>query len=132
MRTVSAPQLPLEATPPQQLHIIDFGIAGKINAHGAAQGQNPCAPLAHAHASRMPGAEAGAARRDGTALYAHRGTALRQPVSFRDDLEALGYTLLMLAAGRLPWEELALQTVSKKVRAPFVRAHHSWHLLCSC
>ena len=55
-------------------------------------------------------------RRDGTPLYAHCGAALRAPVSFRDDLEALGYTLLALAAGTLPWEALALAELPKKVR----------------
>ena len=44
---------------------------------------------------------------DGTLLYSHRGAALRHPVSFRDDLEALGYVLIMLAAGDLPWSETA-------------------------
>jgi hypothetical protein len=37
-------------------------------------------------------------------------------VSLRDDLEALGYVLLMLAAGALPWEELALKDVAQRVR----------------
>ena len=54
--------------------------------------------------------------RDGTALYSHRGAVLRHPVSFRDDLEALGYSMLMLAAGALPWEARALETLPKKVR----------------
>ena len=56
-------------------------------------------------------------RRDGTPLYSHRGAALRSPVSFRDDLEALGYTLLALSAGSLPWEALALAQLPKKVCA---------------
>ncbi len=37
----SATQLPLESEPPQQLHVIDFGIAGKLSACGADAGQNP-------------------------------------------------------------------------------------------
>lgn len=57
------------------------------------------------------------AHRDGTALFSHRGAARRHPVTFRDDLEALGYTLLALAAGALPWEGLARQTVAKKAAA---------------
>jgi hypothetical protein len=106
-------QLPLERTGPQQLHIIDFGIAGKIDARGAAQGQNPCAPLfasfCFSHCSQLP-------RRDGTPLYAHAGAALRAPVTFRDDLEALGYTLLALASGSLPWETLAMAGLPKKAQ----------------
>ena len=58
--------------------------------------------------------------RDGTPLYAHRGAALRAPVTFRDDLEALGYTLLALAAGSLPWEALALAQLPKKVRHRYI------------
>jgi hypothetical protein len=53
-------------------------------------------------------------RRDGTALYSHRGAVLKHPITFRDDLEALGYTLLMLAAGSLPWEGAACAKVAKK------------------
>jgi hypothetical protein len=108
-------QLPLAATPPQQLHLIDFGIAGKISARGADVAQNPCAHT-RAPARLLPASLAHALRSDGTALYSHRGAALKQPISFRDDLEALGYTLLHLAAGALPWEELALKTVAKKAR----------------
>jgi serine/threonine protein kinase len=52
--------------------------------------------------------------RDGTALYSHRGAALKHPITFRDDLEALGYTLLMLAVGSLPWESVAAAKVAKK------------------
>lgn len=55
-------------------------------------------------------------RRDGTPLYAHAGAALRAPVTFRDDLEALGYTLLALASGSLPWEALALADLPKKAQ----------------
>ena len=40
----------------------------------------------------------------------------REPVTFRDDLEALGYTMLMLADGKLPWEQLALAELPKKAR----------------
>ncbi len=55
-------------------------------------------------------------RSSGTVLYSHRGAALGEPLSFRDDLEALGYTLLHLAAGALPWEELVLTAVSEEAR----------------
>ena len=128
----NTPQLPLARTGPQQLHIIDFGIAGKIDARGAAQGQNPCVPRICLWMHKCPRNAASynksllpRRRSDGTALYSHRGAALKQPVSFRDDLEALGYTLLALAAGALPWEELALKQLPQKVRLP---RHHSTSL----
>ena len=114
-------QLPLESTPPQQLHVIDFGVAGKIDARGAAESQNACVVAIAAlrvltwHVLTWH-ARDGHTRRDGTALYSHRGAVLRHPVSFRDDLEALGYSVLMLAAGALPWEARALETLPKKVR----------------
>ena len=115
----------MERTGPQQLHIIDFGIAGKIDARGAAQGQNPCVPQLQRSVAFMCSLSITPLCcfcRDGTPLYAHRGAALRAPVSFRDDLEALGYTLLALATGALPWEELALAQLPKKVR-PITRHH---------
>ena len=37
-------------------------------------------------------------------------------MTFRDDLEALGYTLLALASGSLPWEALALADLPKKAQ----------------
>ena len=115
------PQLPLARTGPQQLHIIDFGIAGKIDARGAAQGQNPCVPCRGVFGRTLV-QQLTRRCRDGTPLYAHRGAALRAPVSFRDDLEALGYTLLSLAAGALPWEELALAQLPKRVRHFYIIA----------
>lgn len=40
----------------------------------------------------------------GTALFSHIGATKQHPLSPRDDLEALLYTLLFLTTGTLPWE----------------------------
>ena len=53
-------QLPLEGSPPHQLHIIDFGIASKIDALGATKGQQPC--VAHALLRRLAGGSLSAPR----------------------------------------------------------------------
>jgi hypothetical protein len=42
---------------------------------------------------------------------------LQHPVSFRDDLEALGYTLLMLSNGTLPWSAHTSTVVPAKSAA---------------
>jgi serine/threonine protein kinase len=111
-------QLPLAATPPQQLHLIDFGITCKISAPGVHKAQDECA-FAHASTCVLgaPLTLTCARRRSsGTVLYSHRGAALGEALSFRDDLEALGYTLLQLAVGVLPWEKRVLTAVSEEAR----------------
>jgi serine/threonine protein kinase len=68
----------------QTLHLVDFGTS------------EPYLPLIQKQ------------DRSGTLSYLPRGALLKQPLSRRDDLEGLCYTLLSLMAGSLPWQAEAI------------------------
>lgn len=75
-------------SPPDRLHIIDFGLAERWR---------------HSDSAHAP--PQGARRFVGTTGFASRHIHNRIAASPRDDLESLGYTIIHLLTGRLPWTE---------------------------
>lgn len=71
---------------PKQLFLIDFGMAKTYMKHGQ-------------HIPQLTGK-----RLTGTPRYASVSAHLGMELGRRDDLESLGYILLYLAKGRLPWQ----------------------------
>ncbi|PSS35541.1 hypothetical protein PHLCEN_2v1504 [Hermanssonia centrifuga] len=73
-----------------QVYLIDFGYALIVNERRVSSQNEP-----------PPGSAA--AIRGGTILFSSINWQHDRPISYRDDLESLVYTLLYLRFGQLPW-----------------------------
>jgi len=70
-------------------------------------------------------------RLTGTVRYASLGAHLGYELSRRDDLEGLGYTLIYLMKGRVPWQGINIR--SKHERHEKIKQYKmeiSFHILC--
>jgi len=67
----------------------------------------------------------------GTARYASINAHLGREQSRRDDLEAIGYVLVYLSRGHLPWQGLkAASLIEKLMRIPEVKRSTALEVLC--
>lgn len=80
------------------VHIIDYGLAKRIF-HGRSNEH-----VAFATNKRLTG----------TARYASLNTHFGYEQSRRDDLESLGYTLIYLMRGRLPWQGVSMKNKQER------------------
>jgi len=83
-----------------EVHLIDFGLATRWQARPGADGSDEECGGAAAKASTSARRALGS--RQFASLRAHEGHELPRPV---DDLESLAYVLVLLGAGRLPWDQ---------------------------